>query len=145
MTTAAPTYPLVDAYLDGGIDEWGWVAVVHAATAEEAVEYFRNRWPEALEVLNDEPHLELVATGETSWHRQSPCLTCEGSGAGSRPRLEGWLSPVVVGPREPCATCDGSGEQRDDGDGIAWEPCRPEDEGAVEFWDLQVRDREGLE
>jgi hypothetical protein len=125
MRSAAPAYPLLDAPEDGAIEEYGWVPKQVAATPEEAVAWFVSQVGYAAEWINDEG-LTLAATGTTSWHRQSPCLRCEGSGG------------TIAARPNACPSCNGTGEQRDDGDYISWEPCEATAEGAVEFWDLQV-------
>ncbi len=138
----SPGYPLGDAPEDGGIETFGWVPTDWAETPNMAPAWFRAHWPEALEGL-DENGFDLVPTGDRVWMRQSPCLVCEGTGAGPRPRLDGrWMGPVVCGPREACESCDGDGEQHEGGDYIAWQNCGADDEGAVEFWQLEAVERE---
>lgn len=130
-------YPLLDAPEDGAIEERGWVPKAVVATPDEAVVWLLRQVGYATEWINEEG-LVLAATGTTSWHRQSACLTCEGSRCGGLPRVGSWPGVVAAGPPEACDSCDGTGEQWDDGDYIAWERCEADDDGAVEFWDLEV-------
>lgn len=135
----SPGYPLVDNPEDGGVEERAWVPTDWAATADDAVAWFRGQWPQAVVYLEEEGR-ELVATGTSSWHRQGPCLVCGGAGAGPRPRAgESWLDPLAIGPPAACEACGGNGQQAEDRDYVAWEPCSAQDAGAVEFWDLEAR------
>jgi hypothetical protein len=132
----SPPYALLDAPEDGGIEEWGWVPADWAETPEAAVAWFLDQCPEAIEGLDDD--MVLIATGETSWHRMSPCLDCEGTGADEY----SYPGDVPIRPFPACTTCNGTGEQAEDADYIAWKACKPDDDGAVEFWTLQVVERE---
>lgn len=130
-----PDYPLVDGGEDGYIEERCWVPVALAATPEEAVKWVYDRHDYCTDVLAEDG-LELVATGTRSWHVQSPCPVCDGTGADEY----GYAGPVPVRPFPACETCGGSGEQNPDADFFSWEKCEPTVPGAAEFWDLEVTD-----
>ncbi len=136
----SPGYPIADAPEDGGVEQWAYVPTDWAATADEAVKWFDAQWPDAVRNLDDNG-MYLAPTGDTSWHRLSRCLSCDGSGAGAPPTDEDWFR--VIGPPKACYACHGTGDQDTDdpGDYIAWEPCRADDDGAVEFWTLEAVER----
>jgi hypothetical protein len=139
MRGESPGYPIADAPEDNGVEQWAWVPTDRVATAAEAVEWFNSQWPDAVRNLDDNG-MGLVATGETSWHRLSGCLSCDGTGEGERPRsMDDWPR-IVAGPPPACYACEGSGRQPEDGDGdyVSWEACRADDDGAVEFWTLEA-------
>ena len=133
----SPGYPIADAPEDGGVEQWGYVPTDWAATPQDALAWFLEQWPDAVANL-DENGQELVATGARSWHRLSPCLACDGRGTVEW-SLERGLP--VAGPLNVCESCDGTGEQAEDGDYIAWEACKADDDGAVEFWTLEAVER----
>src|SRR5690349_13984845 len=96
----SPGYPLLDTPEDGVVEELAYVPTDWAATAADAVAWFRERCPWAVEALEDDGR-ELVATGATSWLREGPCPECDGSGCGPAPRHDddvSWFSAVAHGP-----------------------------------------------
>lgn len=144
---SSPGYPLADAAADGGIEERGWVPTDWAATAEEAVTWFAERWPEALEPIHDDG-MELVPARDPQgepiieWMRQGPCPACEEHpGGGPRPRVGPWPGELAEGPRPACSACQGTGEQHEDRDTVFWSKCEPDADGAVQFWLLLVEER----
>lgn len=84
----------------------------------------------------------IVATDRRAWFRPAPCLSCDGSGADPswRYRVGATLGGAddLVGPDEACESCNGSGEQSDDLEGRSYRECDQLDEGATEFWVLEV-------
>lgn len=125
--TTAPPYALMDAYLEGGIEERAWVPVAHVSAAADVVAWLHKHESWLTETIDDD--MELVATGERSWHRTATCGDCDGDGG----------EPYEPRPRPACETCEGTGREQDHGEGQAWEPCEPTDPGAVEFWDVELR------
>lgn len=132
---------LVDAPEDGYIEERGWVPVAFAPTPEDAI-----RIAYAEEVVGDFNSLRLVVTGR-SWHRRDPAVRA----------LDG--TAWYVAEEEPCEQCSGSGKAPEpecayaDGacdrcwgvgrsgyvsDYEPWAKCEPTDEGAVEWWNLEL-------
>lgn len=126
-------YPLVDGGEDGYIEERAWVPVAFAATGEEAVQWLVDRHDYAMDALK-ENGMTLVPTGKRSWHIQSACAICDGTGADEY----SYEGPVPIRPFPACEWCKGTGEQDPDGDFFRWEKCGPDTPGAVEFWDLEA-------
>lgn len=136
--------PLVlsDGWPDGPPEERVLVDVEAApAGGAAAIAVARDEldgWADSLE----DDGLELVATGRREWFRLAPCPVCEGSGADDLPvwpARDGLAGPAE-GPAPACESCAGTGEQ--DGDeGYRYRQSGPDEEGAVEFWLLEVRER----
>lgn len=129
----ATDYPLIDGGEDGYIEERAWVPVAFAATGEEAVQWITSRHDYCVDALAEDG-MKLVATGNRSWHVQSACAMCDGTGADEY----SYEGPVPVCPFPACEWCGGTGEQSPDADFVSWEKCEPGTPGAVEFWDLEV-------
>ncbi len=132
--TASPDYPLIDGAPDDIIEERAWVPVAHAATPPQAEAWLRRIASDAVSYLADDGQT-IRATGERAWMCEAPCSTCEGSGADEY----GYQGDIPMQPFPACETCGGDGEQHDD-EYIRWEDCRPDTEGAAEFWKIEVVD-----
>src|SRR5881628_4035263 len=143
-----PTYVLRDGWPDSGPVERVWVAVVAApAGGRDAIDVAYAELDGWMDCMEDDG-LELIATDRQEWHRESPCLECEGSGADAawqyRLRYSGrelMVLPSIEGPPLACESCMGTGQQNGD-EGYGWQPCGPDDEGAVLFWVLEVVERD---
>jgi hypothetical protein len=135
MTTEPPPYPLIDGYDEGYIEDHAWVPVAHAATPEAAETWLRRMCPEEVEALEDSAQT-IRATGERAWHREAGCSACEGTGADEY----SYPGDVPIQPFPACESCLGTGAQSPGSDYFAWESCKPDSPGAVEFWRMEVED-----
>jgi hypothetical protein len=118
MATAIETTVLMDSPGDFGCEERGWVPVEFAATAEEAVK----RIAQDVELF-DPDNFEYRADGSKSWHR--PLAIAQEDN-------DTWFVPEKTGSEEY------EGQKGEWWEYCPWDECEPDDEGAVEFWNIEV-------
>lgn len=116
MSAKIETTVLMDSPEDFGVEEHGWVPVEFAATPEEAVKRLTDDVPP----YDDD--FEYRCDGTKSWQR--PTAIAEDNGT--------WFVPGK-----------GGHDLYDEQEGewweyCPWEPCEPDAEGAVEFWDIEA-------
>lgn len=111
--------PLTDSPEDGFVEERGWIPLGLAATPEEAIEVLRDAYPEF------ERNQKLVVTGR-SFHRPDPHVGTEGH-------------YFIL---DPDGTETHHGYTGHWSEWVTWQACGPDDERAVECWDIEVQDDE---
>lgn len=114
---------LVDSPLDGIAEELGWVPVAMADTPEKAVEVMTR------EIPTEEATHHYIATGARSFHRPAPFHYA---------RLDDglWFCFEEGGPEEHDGRAGVAREY------LPWEKCSADTPGAVEFWDIELAERE---
>ena len=141
-------FPLIDGWMDGSIEERCWVpvrVVDGPAYAEERAQggrdaaihaFLKKTLDYAYEALADD-HATLILVEGTTWQRPE-----------GKPHPNGGYTVPTEDPcddhdtdEEPCSRCLGTGKMhlRYD-EGCPWATCEPTDEGAVEFYVLEVTD-----
>jgi hypothetical protein len=115
------TMVLIDSPMDGFAEERGWVPVTLAETPEQAEAVM------AKEVECIDSFLAYKATGKCSFQR--PVDHAEGDGA--------WFVFEDNGPETYDDDRPGHWSEY-----LPWEKCEADAPGAVEFWDIEVVERE---
>ena len=113
---------LVDNPVDGVGEEWAWVPCDFAATPEAAIELL------AAEVPLEDEDFVYHCQGQRSWHRPQ---------AVAIRRDAGWFFVAAEDGFEEYQGCKGAWTEY-----CPWQRCQPDEVGAVEFWDIEVTDRE---
>lgn len=161
-------YPLIDGWVDGAIEERCWVPVSIIDGPQYAEDRARGGRDAAIDAYLratiDYAYDAVIADGGkfvlrdgTTWQRpegkpdgyggyvvvtDDPCGECyDGSDAYWPPLLT--QPDGYHGPPGPCSSCHGSRKLHITYDeGCPWVACKPEDEGAVEFYVLEVAEDE---
>jgi hypothetical protein len=138
-------YPLIDSLEDGAVEERCW-APVKSVDGDEYAEqraiggrhaailaFLHKHLDEEIRRLRDDG-LGLELADGTTWQR--PRATPDGYGY--------WVGitedPCDDHEGDDCETCKGTGKLHLTHEGCPWESCKPTDEGAVEFYVLEVVD-----
>lgn len=163
---------LVDGWPDGCVEETGWVELTPSTdTKNKAIELLSENFPPEEPLLesttgfvyraDDERVFEKPCGMEVPGGRYdyeqgelaSPCEECDGSlevdeyATGfdpAKPEEVNIGDPVPTGKKVACPYCFGTGKEGtlyEAGEG-PWEKCQPTDDGALEFWVINLVEEE---